>query len=198
MSRIGVLALQGDFGAHIAAFGELGVDACEVRRPDGLAGLNGLVMPGGESTTLLRFFDYEPRWRPALGRYREEGGAILGTCAGLILLATEVLNPPQSSLGFLDITVERNGYGRQIHSFTAQGTWSDGSRLEMVFIRAPRIVRVGPHTEVLAHHQEEPVLVREGRVLAATFHPELTGDRTLHRQFVEISAPSPAGGARSH
>ena len=198
MTRIGVLALQGDFGAHIAAFGELGVDAREVRRPDELAGVNGLVMPGGESTTLLRFFDYEPRWRPALDRYREEGGAILGTCAGLILLAAEVLNPPQPSLGFLDVAVERNGYGRQIHSFTAEGSWSDGSPLEMVFIRAPRIVRVGPHTEVLARHQEEPVLIREGRILAATFHPELTEDRTLHRRFVEISAPFPTDGVRSH
>jgi 5'-phosphate synthase pdxT subunit len=196
--RMGVLALQGDFAAHIGAFGDLGVTAREVRRPHELEDLDGLVIPGGESTTLLRFLDFEPRWWSTLGRYRQEGGAILGTCAGLILLAAEVRHPTQPSLGFLDVTVERNGYGRQIDSFASRGAWSDGAPLEMVFIRAPRIVRLGEGVEVLAHHRDEPVLVREGRVLAATFHPELTGDRTLHRRFVEIAAPSPADGVTSH
>jgi 5'-phosphate synthase pdxT subunit len=184
--RAGVLAIQGDFEAHIRALGSLGAEALEVRRPAELDGHQGLVIPGGESTTLLRFMDYEPDWWPTLQRFHARGGAFFGTCAGVILLARQVLNPAQRSLGFLDVGVERNGYGRQVDSFEAIGDWSDGSPLEMVFIRAPRIFRVGAGVEVLARLRTEPVLVRQGRIMGATFHPEMTSDLSVHRRFLGV------------
>jgi 5'-phosphate synthase pdxT subunit len=182
----GVLALQGDFAAHAAALREVGAAVREVRRAGDLAGLAGLVLPGGESSTLLNLMQDEP-WFPALERLHDEGGAFLGTCAGAILLAREV-QPAQPSLGFLDATVVRNAYGRQVDSFQARIEGPGlGEPLEAIFIRAPRFRGLGPAVEVLARLGEEPVLVRQGRVLAAAFHPELTRSRGLHRLFVEMA-----------
>ena len=197
---VGVLSLQGDFAAHLAMLDELGVGAFEVRRPAQLDALGGLVIPGGESTTLLRFMAYEPAWWDALGAFHERGGAILGTCAGLILCACEVRAPRQRSLGVLDVDVDRNSYGRQIDSFVANGEWADGRAMEMVFIRAPRITRVGPRVEVLARHAGEAVAVREGAVIGCAFHPELARDPSLHRLLLDaVSAPeeSAPGPGRS-
>lgn len=185
-SRIGVLALQGDFEAHRVVLERLGAVPSEVRVPEHLAGLDGLVIPGGESSTLLRLFDRQPRWWSALSRFAESS-AVFGTCAGLILLAAEVEGPRQRSLGLLDVTVARNAWGRQIASFEGFGRWADGRELEMVFIRAPRILRVGAGVEVLATVEDEPVLVRRHRILAASFHPELTSDPSVHRLFLEMS-----------
>jgi 5'-phosphate synthase pdxT subunit len=188
--KIGVLALQGDFARHRQALERCGAEVVEVRKPEELADVDGLVIPGGESTTLLRLMG-EWHFVPALEKLHAAGRPIFGTCAGLILVAREVSNPSQPSLGFIDAAVERNAYGRQRESFEAQGvaTLGGGPRpIEMVFIRAPRIRRVGPSVEVLATHGEEPVLAREGRVLVATFHPELTADGAVHRYFCEMVA----------
>jgi len=183
---IGVLALQGDFAAHAAAFAECGARPVEVRRTDQLAGLSGLVVPGGESTTLLNLMTDEP-WFDRLRKFHAAGGAILGTCAGAILLAREVVRPTQLCLGLLDVTIERNGYGRQVDSFETRVDLS-GSDLPLpaVFIRAPRIRAAGPGVEVLGRLGEEAVLVREGRVLAATFHPELTSDHRVQQTFLHL------------
>jgi len=183
--RIGVLALQGDFGLHARALEKCGVEAVEVRKPLELDEVDGLVMPGGESTTLLKLMD---AWGfvPALEKFHSEGKPIFGTCAGLIILAREVESPKQFSLGLIDVTVERNAYGRQRESFEAHGTAKlDGQAipLEMFFIRAPRIRRVGPGVEVLAEHGGEPVMARQDRVLVATFHPELTTP-AFHEYFL--------------
>jgi 5'-phosphate synthase pdxT subunit len=188
--RLGVLALQGDFAAHAAALAELGCTAREVRDLEELAELDGLVLPGGESTTLLRLLG--PVGVRALRAFAQRGGAILGTCAGLILLAREVRRPAQPSLGLLDVVVERNAYGRQVDSFSARGRWLGGGDegMEMVFIRAPRIVACGPGVQVLATYGEDPVLVRQGRILGATFHPELTPDRRVHRLLLEATSTS--------
>jgi 5'-phosphate synthase pdxT subunit len=186
--RIGVLALQGDFGLHARALEKCGVEAVEVRKPPELDEVDGLVMPGGESTTLLKLMD---AWDfvPALEKFHSEGKSIFGTCAGLIILAREVESPKQFSLGLIDVTVERNAYGRQRESFEAHGTAKlDGQAipLEMFFIRAPRIRRVGPGVEVLAEHGGEPVMARQDRVLVATFHPELTDTTTVHQYFCDL------------
>lgn len=182
---IGVLAIQGDYAAHAEALAEAGAEPVEVRKPEQLAGLDGLILPGGESTTVLRFLE-KVNFFAAL---KEFGAArpVFGTCAGAILLAREVVNPAQRSLGLLDAIVERNAYGRQIDSaiLTAE-TALDGGPLEMVFIRAPRLVETGPGVEVLARREDAPVLVRQGTVMAATFHPELSVDRRVHRLFVEM------------
>jgi 5'-phosphate synthase pdxT subunit len=186
MAVFGVLALQGDFAAHAAALREVGAAVREVRRAGDVLGLAGLVLPGGESSTLLNLMQDEP-WFAALERLHDEGGALLGTCAGAILLAREV-QPAQPSLGFLDLSVVRNAYGRQVDSFQARIEAPGlGEPVEAIFIRAPRFRGLGPAVEVLARLGEEPVLVREGRVLAATFHPELTRSRGLHRLFVEMA-----------
>jgi pyridoxal 5'-phosphate synthase pdxT subunit len=184
VTRVGVLALQGDFAAHAETLRALGAEAREVRRVADLRGLAGLVIPGGESTTLLRLMADEP-WFDALRAFHRDGGALFGTCAGAILLAREVTAPPQPSLGLLDIGVERNAYGRQVQSFEARlDAPSLGGPVHAAFIRAPRIRRVGPGVRVLARHEGEPVLVEEGRILAATFHPEITGDRSVHAHFL--------------
>lgn len=188
--RIGVLALQGDFRRHAQALERCGVTAVEVRKPEELEGVAGLVIPGGESTTLLRIME---TWGfvPALEKFHAAGKPLFGTCAGLILLARDVENPRQFSLGLLDVGVERNAYGRQRESFEAQGVAELDGRptpLEMIFIRAPRIRRVGAGVEVLARHAAEPVLVRQGTVLAGTFHPELTEDPSVHRYFCAMVA----------
>lgn len=188
MTRIGVLALQGDFEAHRRILDALGVPGVEVRRPGGLAALDGLVLPGGESTTLLNLMQDGP-WFGELRAYHERGGAILATCAGAILLSREVRDPSQDSLGLLDAVIRRNGYGRQVDSFEAPIEVAGLDRpLNAVFIRAPRFVSVGPGVDVLARLDREPVLVRQGTILAGTFHPELADDLRLHRMFVELAA----------
>jgi 5'-phosphate synthase pdxT subunit len=186
--RIGVLALQGDFALHARALEKCGVEAVEVRKPVELDEVDGLIMPGGESTTLLKLMD---AWGfvPALEKFHSAGKPIFGTCAGLILLAREVESPKQFSLGLIDVTVERNAYGRQRESFEASGTArldTDPVQLEMVFIRAPRITRVGPDVQVMAEHGGEPVMARQDGVLVATFHPELTDKTTVHQYFCDM------------
>jgi pyridoxal 5'-phosphate synthase pdxT subunit len=185
LPRVGVLAIQGDYSAHAAALSEAGADPCEVRKPSQLAGLDGLILPGGESTTMLKFLEKHSFFE-ALEEYCRSH-PVFGTCAGTILLAREVRNPPQRSLAVLDAVVERNAYGRQIDStiLTAETTLTGGP-LEMVFIRAPRIVSTGPGVQILAARDGFPVLVRQGTVMAATFHPELSSDRRVHKLFVQI------------
>jgi 5'-phosphate synthase pdxT subunit len=187
--KIGVLALQGDFARHGAALArQSSVEAVEIRKPEQLDGVDGLIIPGGESTTLLKLMD---AWGfvPALEKFHASGKPIFGTCAGLILTAREVTNPAQFSFGFIDVGVERNAYGRQRESFATPGTATlDGQTipLEMVFIRAPRIRRVGESVQTLASHGGEAVMARQGSVLVATFHPELTDDPTVHAYFVRM------------
>jgi 5'-phosphate synthase pdxT subunit len=185
--RIGVLAIQGNYSSHAQALAEAGAEPIEVRKPGELASLEGLVLPGGESTTMLLFLEKHSFFE----QLQEFCGAkpVFGTCAGVILLAREVLNPVQRSMGVLNVTVERNAYGRQIDSviITAE-TALAGGPLEMVFIRSPRISQTGPGVEVLARRDGFPALVRERNILAATFHPELSRDRRVHRLFVEAVA----------
>jgi 5'-phosphate synthase pdxT subunit len=180
---VGVLAIQGDFAKHSEALARAGIESREVRRPEELKDLRGLVLPGGESTTFLKFFERERGWREALTAFAESGKPVLATCAGLILLASRVENPPQPSLGVLDVDVVRNAYGRQLDSFIGAAADEQGRPIEAVFIRAPRIGRVGPGVEVLAREREDPVLVRAGNVYGATFHPELSADPSLHRRI---------------
>jgi 5'-phosphate synthase pdxT subunit len=185
--RIGVLALQGDFDAHRRALTRAGAEVREVRRPEHLEDLDALVVPGGESTALLRLLAPR-RMDEAIVEFHRKGGVLLGTCAGLILFATEVGSPAQRSLGLIDVTVDRNAFGRQIDSFVDHGRLELGDRSlesEMVFIRAPRIRRVGPGVRVLGVWGDEPVLVREGRVFGATFHPELSPESPFPAWFVE-------------
>jgi 5'-phosphate synthase pdxT subunit len=172
--KIGVLALQGNFREHAAMLRRLGADPVEVRKPAELEGLEGLVIPGGESTTfmrLMRLYGLEE----AVRRFERP---ILGTCAGLIVLDNE-------HLGLLDVDVARNAYGRQVASFEADLDLGDGTPLRGVFIRAPRVRRAGADVEVLAEHDGEPVLLRQGRLLVATFHPELTDDTRVHELFLD-------------
>jgi 5'-phosphate synthase pdxT subunit len=190
--KIGILAVQGDYEAHAAMLEKLGVASVLVRLPGDLEGCAGLILPGGESTTQLQFL----REEGLLERIREfaaAGGAIFGTCAGAILLAREVKNPRQDSLGLLDATVLRNGYGRQMWSAVVRGrcVWKS-EPLEMVFIRGPVFERIGPGVEALAEYEGKPVLVRQGRILAASFHPELTADTSVHERFLQL-AGMPAG-----
>lgn len=180
--RIGVLALQGDFEAHRRALARCGVESMQVRTPSELETVDGLVIPGGESTTMLKMLREENLFEP-LRRFGAER-AIFGTCAGAILLAAEVSNPAQESLHLMDIDVERNAYGRQLDSRVARLPLGE-EELEAVFIRAPIIRRVGPDARVLASYAGDPVLVEQGRHLAATFHPELTEDGRVHRLFLE-------------
>jgi 5'-phosphate synthase pdxT subunit len=191
MKRVGVLSLQGDFAAHGAALERAGAEAVFVREPSQFASLDGLVIPGGESTTMLKLMSYEPGLFEAL---REFGGRkpVFGTCAGAILMAEEVSNPAQRSFQLMDIGVVRNAYGRQIDSRVAEietepefEQRTAPGKLEAVFIRAPIIRRVGPSAKVLLHYRGDPVLVEDGRHLAATFHPELTADPRVHSLFLE-------------
>lgn len=184
---IGVLAIQGNYASHALALTEAGAAPVEVRKPGELASLDGLVLPGGESTTMLRFLE-KHRFFETLHEFCATK-PVFGTCAGAILLARKVLNPAQRSLGLLDAVIERNAYGRQIDSTIVNAeTALPGGPLEMVYIRAPRIVEVGPGVEVLARRDGFPVLVRQDRIMAATFHPELSHDRRVHRLFVESAA----------
>ena len=174
--RVGVLAVQGNFREHAAMLRELGAEVVEVRLPEQLEGLDGLVIPGGESTAisrLMRLYGLEDALRAF-------GAPVFGTCAGMILL-------DRAHLGLVDVDVERNGYGRQVASFEADLDLGDGEDpLRGVFIRAPRVREHGPHVEVVASHDGVPVLLRQGRFLVASFHPELTGDTRVHERFLEL------------
>lgn len=191
--KIGILAVQGDFEAHAGMLAGMGVESVEVRTPADLADCDGLILPGGESTTQLQFLR-EEGLDTAIRKFAADDKAIFGTCAGAILLATEVKNPQQDSLKLLDMTVLRNGYGRQVHSDVVSGPSTLRKEpLEMVFIRGPVIERVGPNVEVLAQYAGKPALVQKGHILASAFHPELTSDTTVHRHFLDLvglAAPS--------
>jgi 5'-phosphate synthase pdxT subunit len=191
--RIGVLAIQGDYAAHADALRDSGAEPVLVRKPEELTGpdarLDGLIIPGGESTTFLKFLERDG-FLESLRAFTATTPTF-GTCAGCILLAANVLHPPQASLGVLDATVERNAYGRQIDSSieetpTRLGANFDTGPLETVYIRAPRIQSIGQDVTVLAERDGFPVLVRQGHLLAATFHPELSADRRVHRYFVDM------------
>jgi len=190
--KIGVLALQGDFDAHRRRLEELGAEVVMVKKPEQLNQIDGLIIPGGESGTFLKLLGEE-----GFARLKDfvRDKPTFGTCAGCILLASEVENPQQNGLGALDITVRRNAYGRQIDSSIREGRFL-GEPIEMVFIRAPKIERVGPDVEVIAtegnNNNEDdaaiPVLVRKDKTLAATFHPELSDDQRIHQYFLDMVA----------
>jgi len=182
---IGILAVQGDFERHAQMLERIGAAWKLVKHVSDLDGVAGLIMPGGESTTMLKFLE-EEGLGPAISGFAAQGKPIFGTCAGAILLAKEVLNPPQTNLGLIDISIERNAYGRQIDSAVRKGDCPElaDHPVEMVFIRAPIIRRVGAGARVVGTCDGLPVLVEQGNILAATFHPELTQDETIHRHFV--------------
>jgi pyridoxal 5'-phosphate synthase pdxT subunit len=182
--KIGVLAVQGDFDAHRKRLEELGAQVVLVRKPEQLDEIEGLVIPGGESGAFLRILGER-----GLKKLKEfvRLKPTFGTCAGAIMLAKEITNPEQVGLGALDVRIRRNAYGRQIDSSIRTGqTVLPGGPMEMVFIRAPRIERLGPGVEVVASQGNDPVVVRQGRVMAATFHPELSDDTRIHRAFLEL------------
>lgn len=184
--KIGILAIQGDFAAHAAMLDSLGAETREVRTVADLRECDGLILPGGESTTQLQFLQEEGLF-DAIRKFAADDKPVFGTCAGAILLARKVEHPAQDSLKLLDMTVLRNAYGRQLASdvFFGQSTL-EPAPLEMVFIRAPIIEKIGPGVRVLAEHGGKPVLVQKDNLLAATFHPELTNDATVHRYFLEL------------
>jgi pyridoxal 5'-phosphate synthase pdxT subunit len=195
-SPLGVLALQGDVREHVSALAEIGVASRLVKRSGDLEGLAGLILPGGESTTLSMLLSSTGLWEP-LGVMIKEGMPVLGTCAGLVLLAREVLDgrPDQQTFGVLDVVVRRNGFGRQLQSFEAEvrvtGQLGGDAELPAVFIRAPLVVRADPEVTVLGSLDRpgtdaSPVLVQQGQILASVFHPELTPDRRVHRHFAEM------------
>ena len=188
--KIGVLALQGDFDAHRKRLKELGAEVVLVKKPEQLDEIDGLVIPGGESGTFLKLLGEAGFEKLKQFVHRKP---TFGTCAGAILLATEVENPKQAGLGAIDIAIRRNAYGRQLDSSIRQGLFLQplnhhpaGSPLEMVFIRAPRIEHVGPGVEVIATEGNDPVAVQQGRVMAATFHPELGEDTRVHQAFLDL------------
>jgi len=182
---VGVLAIQGDFEAHAAALREAGAEPVLVRKPEQIEGIDGLILPGGESTTFLKFLERDG-FLSALQSF-VSNKSTFGTCAGCILLAKEVTNPSQQSLAVLDATVERNAYGRQIDSaIETSETKLPGGPMEFVYIRAPRILKTGPGVQILAVRDGFPVLVEQGHILAATFHPELSADRRVHLHFVDL------------
>jgi 5'-phosphate synthase pdxT subunit len=182
--KIGVLALQGDFDAHKRRLEELGAEVVLVKKPEQLSDIDGLVIPGGESGTFLKLLGED-----GFAKLRDfvRVKPTFGTCAGCILLATDVENPKQAGLGAIDITVRRNAYGRQIDSSIREGKFLNDP-VEMVFIRAPKIERVGSGVEVIATEGKDPVMVRKGNTLAATFHPELSDDRRIHQYFLDVVA----------
>jgi 5'-phosphate synthase pdxT subunit len=184
---IGVLAIQGDFDAHVRALERLGARGVPVRREKELDGLAGLILPGGESTTIAKGLDRLGLWAP-IEAFAQSGGAVFGTCAGAVLLAREVENHPVRSFGLLDAVAVRNAYGTQVDSFAAPAEGDAVAGLRCIFIRAPRLRDLGPEVEVLAVVDGWPVLVRQGRVLAATFHPELVDDPRVHRLFLDLVA----------
>lgn len=203
-AKIGVLAIQGDYERHAAALEEAGAQPSLVKTSDALEDLDGLILPGGESTTMLKFLtrgDAGHTLFDALKAFAQEK-PVFGTCAGAILLASEVRHPHQASLGILDIAVERNAYGAQRDSaILTLDTTLPGGPLETVFIRAPRIVAIldagGPEVEILAEREGFPVLIRQGKAMAATFHPELSADRRVHRLFVDLVEANRGAAAKS-
>jgi len=180
--KIGVLALQGDFDAHRKRLQELGAEVVLIKNPEQLDEIDGLIIPGGESSTFLKLLG-EAGFEKLKEFVRVK--PTFGTCAGAILLAKEVENPTQSGLGAIDIAIRRNAYGRQMDSSIREGTFR-GSPIEMVFIRAPKIERVGEQVEVLGSEGDDPVVVRQGKTMAATFHPELSEDMQVHREFLDL------------
>ncbi len=183
--RVGVLAIQGDYEAHKARLEQLGAEVTLVRKPEQLDAIDAIVIPGGESSTFLNFL-VERGFLEKLRKFVSTKPTF-GTCAGAILLAKEVENPPQQSLAALDIRIRRNAYGRQIDSSIREAsTKLSGGPLEMVFIRAPKIVHTGDNVEVLATERGDPVLVREGKIMAATCHPELSAETRVHREFLKL------------
>jgi 5'-phosphate synthase pdxT subunit len=186
--KVGILAVQGDFEAHAAMLARMGVEHVFVRAPRDLEGVDAVILPGGESTTQWKFL-VEEGLDQSLREHAQRGGAIFGTCAGAILLAREVRNPEAPSLGLADIAVTRNAYGRQLASEIRQEvTALSPAPIEMVFIRAPIIERAGPNVGILASSKGQAVLVRQDRILIATFHPELTSDVTVHEYFLRLVA----------
>src|SRR5580698_5369759 len=197
--KIGVLALQGDFDAHRKRLEELGAEVVLVKKPEQLDDIEGLVIPGGESGTFLNLLGEK-----GFEKLKEfvHAKPTFGTCAGAILLASEVENPKQAGLRAIDIGIRRNAYGRQLESSIREGTFlrsslnnEPGSALEMVFIRAPKIERVGKNVEVIATEGTDPVAVRQGRVMAATFHPELSDDKRVHQAFLDLCRADTAVGS---
>jgi len=182
--KIGVLAVQGDFEAHRRRLEELGAAVVLVRQPAQLDDVDGLIIPGGESGAILRILG--PEGMEKLKQFTQVKPTF-GTCAGAILLAKEVTNPDQAGLGALDVSIRRNAYGRQLDSSIREGQLGD-SAIEMVFIRAPKFERLGPGVEVLATEGRDPVVVRQGKIMAATFHPELSEDTRLHQAFLDLVA----------
>lgn len=183
--KIGVLAIQGDYEAHKTVLERLGAEVVLVRKPEQLDSIDAIVIPGGESSTFLNFLS-EHGFLEKLRAFVSTKPTF-GTCAGAILLAKEVENPPQQSLGALDIRIRRNAYGRQIDSSIREAQTKLGEKpLEMVFIRAPKITATGQKVEVLASKDGDPVLVREGKIMAATFHPELSSDTRVHEEFLKL------------
>jgi len=182
--NVGVLAIQGDYDAHARALERVGATPVLVKHAHQLSSVEGLVLPGGESTTLLKFLDRDG-FGEAIKASAKSGMPMLGTCAGAILLAARVTNPEQPSLGLLDATVRRNAYGRQIDSFIDTGNWQD-SDMEMVFIRAPQFDELGPEVKIIGVCREKTVFVRQGNILAGTFHPELTADGRVHQLLLEL------------
>jgi 5'-phosphate synthase pdxT subunit len=194
--HIGVLAIQGDYERHAAALEESGAQPSLVKTPEALQDLDALILPGGESTTMLKFLNRN-NFFDALKAFAQQK-AVFGTCAGAILLAKEVRSPSQPSLGILNIAVERNAYGAQRDSAILMlDTKLPGGMLETVFIRAPRIAAAGPDVEILAEREGFPVLVRQGHTLAATFHPELSADRRVHQLFVDLVRANGHAGHRT-
>lgn len=184
--NIGILAVQVDFAMHAKMLDRIGVAWKLIKHAEDIAGVDGLILPGGETTTMLKFLA-EQKIADAIIHFAEEGKPVFGTCAGAILMAKEVLNPVQERLGLIDISIERNAYGRQVDSSVQTGECPEISDhpIEMVFIRAPIIRRVGEGVKVLGRAGGLPVLVEQGNLMAATFHPELTDDQTIHRYFLE-------------
>jgi 5'-phosphate synthase pdxT subunit len=187
--KIGVLAVQGDFDAHRKRLEELGAEVVLVRKPEQLDEVDGLVIPGGESGAFLRILGEE-----GMEKLREfvRVKPTFGTCAGAIMLAKEITNPPQAGLGALDISIRRNAYGRQIDSSIREGRFH-GAPVEMVFIRAPKIEKLGPGVEIMATEGADPVAVRQGKTMAATFHPELSDDPRIHQAFLDLVRNGSAG-----
>lgn len=191
---VGVLAIQGDVEKHLGAIERCGAEGRRVRRPADLVGLSALILPGGESTTISKGLDRHGLVEP-IREFARAGGALLGTCAGAILLARASRNHPVPTLGLVDVEAERNAYGTQVDSFVAAagaGSRPEWRGMECVFIRAPRLAAPGPEVEILARVDREPVLVRQGRRLACTFHPELTDDLRVHAALLALARGGPA------
>jgi pyridoxal 5'-phosphate synthase pdxT subunit len=203
MSTIGILALQGDFSAHQKMFAKLDITTRLVRKPNDLGGLSALVLPGGESSTFLKLLEVEALWEPVLKFAKTH--PVFGTCAGAILMADKVENPGQPSFGLIHMTVRRNAYGRQLSSSIRHVDAGKelnvgrkpGPPLEAVLIRAPLITEIGPDVQTLATMDGQPVVVREGNYLAATFHPELTADIRIHRYFTRMVTKDESNGGEA-